>query len=207
MPLADARSLYIPGAWELTPQVFDDTRGLFLETFSARDLAARIGVEFHVAQANVSVSREGTVRGLHFSDVPPGQAKLVTAVTGTVLDVIVDVRVGSPTFGESVSVMLEAEERTAVYLAEGLAHGFLALEPDSTVSYLVSTPYTPEAEHGIDPFDPALGIDWPAVALDGTPLDYVLSDKDRAAPRFAELESVGALPRWDVCAAYLPQRP
>lgn len=204
MPLLETRKLYIPGAWELTPQVFDDARGIFVETFSARDVKNATGIEFQVAQSNLSISREGTLRGLHFSDVPPGQAKIVTAVTGTVLDVIVDIRVGSPTFGESVSVMLEAAEHNAVYLAEGLAHGFLALEPESAVSYLVSSPYNPDAEHGISPFDPQLGIDWPVMALDGTPLDYVLSPKDAEAPSLAELEAAEKLPRWEECRRYLP---
>lgn len=206
MAQLDSRDLHLPGAWELFPAIHDDARGVFLETFSAPRLRDALGIDFRVAQSNLSVSSEGVLRGLHFADVPPGQAKLVTAVTGTVLDVIVDIRTGSPTFGDHVAVTLEAERRNSVYLAEGLAHGFLALEPDCAVSYLVSSPYDPAAEHGIDPFDERLGIDWPVMALDGTALDLVLSDKDRAAPSLAELDAEGALPRWEDCRGYLPRR-
>lgn len=204
MAPVSARSLHVPGAWELTPRLFDDRRGTFLESFSAPALREAIGVDFHVAQQNLSISREGTLRGLHFADVPPGQAKLVTAVTGTVVDVIVDIRLGSPTFGEHVAVTLAAEQRNSVYLAEGLAHGFLALEPESTVSYLVSSPYDPTAEHGIDPFDEKLGIDWPAMALDGSPLEFVLSDKDRDAPSLLDVAAAGNLPSWEECSRLLP---
>ena len=205
MAQLESRSLHVPGAWELFPTIYDDARGIFLETFSAPRLAEAIGVDFRVAQSNLSVSREGALRGLHFADVPPGQAKLVTAVRGTAFDVIVDIRTGSPTYGEVVSVTLDAEQRNSVYLAEGLAHGFLALEPDTAVSYLVSEPYNPGAEHGIDPFDPALGIEWPAMSLDGSVLDYELSDKDRGAPSLEEMASEGRLPAWAEAKKYLPE--
>ncbi|WP_333619436.1 dTDP-4-dehydrorhamnose 3,5-epimerase family protein [Dietzia sp.] len=204
MARIETTDLHIPGAWELFPRIFDDDRGIFLEAFSAPELEAAIGIDFHVAQANLSVSSEGALRGLHFADVPVGQAKVVSAVTGTVLDVIVDIRTGSPTFGDHVAVTLDSVRRNSVYVAEGLAHGFLALEPACAVSYLVSSPYTPGAEHGISPFDETIGVDWPAMALDGTVLDYVLSEKDREAPSLAELESAGALPRWEDCRTYLP---
>lgn len=205
MAQLESRSLHVPGAWELFPTIYDDARGIFLETFSAPRLAEAIGVDFRVAQSNLSVSREGALRGLHFADVPPGQAKLVTAVRGTAFDVIVDIRTGSPTYGEVVSVTLDAEQRNSVYLAEGLAHGFLALEPDTAVSYLVSEPYNPGAEHGIDPFDPALGIEWPAMSLDGSVLDYELSDKDRDAPSLEEMASEGRLPTWAEAKKFLPE--
>lgn len=184
--------------------LFDDQRGTFLEAFSVPALLDAIGVDFRVAQANTSISREGVLRGLHFADVPPGQAKLVTAVVGTVFDVIVDIRLGSPTFGEYVAVTLSAEQHNSVYLAEGLAHGFLALEPEATVSYLVSSPYNPGAEHTIDPFDAKLGIDWPVMAMDGSALDYILSDKDRTAPSLLDVAAAGNLPSWQECSLLLP---
>jgi dTDP-4-dehydrorhamnose 3,5-epimerase len=142
------------------------------------------------------VSRRGVLRGVHFADVPPGQAKYVTCTQGTVLDVVVDIRVGSPTFGQWDSVQLDDETGRAVYVSEGLGHAFLALT-DATVIYLCSAPYTPGREHGVDPFDPALGIAWPS------DVEPVLSPKDAAAPTLAQAEREGLLPSYADCQAYL----
>jgi len=139
------------------------------------------------------VSRRGVLRGVHFADVPPGQAKYVTCVAGAILDVVVDIRVGSPTFGRWEAVRLDDENRRALYVAEGLGHAFLALSESATVVYLCSQPYAPAREHGIHPLDPELGIDWP---LDGEP---VLSAKDAAAPTLAEARAAGLLPGYDAC--------
>ena len=106
------------------------------------------------------MSRRGVIRGIHFADVPPGQAKYVTCVRGAILDVVVDLRAGSPTFGQWVAVRLD-ERRRAVFLAEGLGHAFMALSDQATVLYLCSTPYAPGREHGVHPLDPEIGIDWP----------------------------------------------
>lgn len=188
------RELRVPGAWELTPQMFGDDRGVFLEWFRADDLVDIAGHPLDLQQANCSVSAAGVLRGIHFADVPPGQAKYVTCAKGAVLDVVVDVRVGSPTFGQWDSVLLDDVDRRAIYISEGLGHAFLSLEDDSTVMYLCSTGYAPGREHGIDPLDPAIGIVWPTQGRDGRELTYVLSDKDRDAPSLEQAAASGLLP-------------
>ena len=187
------RALSIAGAWELTPRQFADDRGYFCEWFKTDVLGELIGHRFDLAQANCSVSRRGVLRGIHFADVPPGQAKYVTCATGQVLDVAVDIRVGSPTFGQWDSVLLDANSRNAIYLAEGLGHAFLALTDNATVMYLCSTGYNPAAEHGVHPLDPAIGIAWP------TDIEPILSDKDAAAPSLAQAQAAGQLPDVTVC--------
>lgn len=188
------RELRVPGAWELTPQMFGDDRGVFLEWFRADDLEEIAGHPLDLQQANCSVSAAGVLRGIHFADVPPGQAKYVTCAKGAVLDVVVDVRVGSPTFGQWDSVLLDDIDRRAIYIPEGLGHAFLSLEDDSTVMYLCSTSYAPGREHGIDPLDPQIGIEWPTQDRHGRDLTYVLSDKDRDAPSLAQAAASGLLP-------------
>jgi dTDP-4-dehydrorhamnose 3,5-epimerase len=182
------RQLKVPGALEITPRQFADDRGTFLEWFKDAGFAAAVGHDLYLAQANCSVSRRGVLRGIHYADVPPGQAKYVTCVRGAVLDVAVDIRVGSPTFGAWDSVLLDTVDRRAIYLAEGLGHAFLSLEDESTVVYLCSTAYAPEREHEIHPLDPAIGIAWPE---DVEPL---LSPKDAAAPTLAQARDAGLLP-------------
>jgi len=140
------------------------------------------------------VSRAGSLRGIHFAQVPPGQAKYVTCFVGAVLDVVVDLRTGSPTYGAWDSVVLDDVDRRCVYLPEGLGHAFVALADGSLVSYLVSTGYDPAREHAVDPFDPEIGIEWPTRDRDGRPLELTLSDKDRAAPSLAEVRDRGLLP-------------
>ena len=186
----------VGGAFEVTPVQHGDSRGTFLEWYRFDQLAAAVGHPLELAQANLSVSARDAVRGIHFADVPPGQAKYVTCVAGAVLDVVVDIRVGSPTFGRWESVRLDDEQRRAVYLAEGLGHGLCALSEGATVAYLCSTTYRPGHEHGIHPLDAELGIAWPA----GAPL---LSAKDAAAPSLAEARAAGLLPRFDECSAYV----
>jgi len=188
------RELKIPGAWEITPKQFGDDRGVFLEWFKQSSFTEATGRTLDLAQANCSVSAAGVLRGIHYADVPPGQAKYVMCVSGSVLDVVVDLRVGSPTFGLWDSVLLDTTDRRAIFLSEGLGHAFLALEDNSTLTYLCSTPYTPDREHEIHPFDPEIGIEWPSVGRDGTPLRYELSAKDRAAPTLAEAREAGRLP-------------
>ena len=197
------RELSIAGAWEITPVQHPDPRGVFLEAFKAPVLAEVIGHEFTLAQVNVSVSAAGVLRGVHFADTPPGQAKYVTCSRGAILDVVVDVRIGSPTFGQWDSVVLDDVDRRAMYLSEGLGHAFLSLADDSTVAYFCSTGYNPGAEHGIHPLDPAVGIDWPVVDRGGSPLSVSLSDKDAAAPALAQAHDSGLLPRLEDVDAYL----
>lgn len=185
------RELAIPGAWELTPTQHSDSRGVFFEWFTEAEFTAFAGHRFDLRQANCSVSSAGVLRGLHFAQVPPGQAKYVTCASGAVFDVVVDIRVGSPTYGRWDAVLLDAQDRRTVYLAAGLAHGFLALQDNSTVMYLCSAGYDPQREHTICATDPEIGIDWPGEH----PL--VLSERDAAAPSLAEVRAAGLLPAWE----------
>ncbi|MFD2026057.1 dTDP-4-dehydrorhamnose 3,5-epimerase [Promicromonospora aerolata] len=201
------RELTVPGAFEITPRQFGDPRGLFFEAFKAGPFADAVGHAFDLQQANCSVSAAGVLRGIHFADVPPSQAKYVMCAKGAVLDVVVDIRVGSPTFGTWDAVLLDDVDRRAVYLSEGLGHAFMSLEDDSTVLYLCSSGYAPGREHGIHPLDPELGIEWPTTARDGSPLTPLLSEKDQAAPTLAEATAQGLLPALDAVQKYLtPQR-
>jgi dTDP-4-dehydrorhamnose 3,5-epimerase len=190
------RPLTIEGAFAVTPVQHRDSRGAFLEWYRFDALAAAVGHPLDLAQANMSTSARDVVRGIHFADVPPGQAKYVTCVSGAVLDVVVDIRAGSPTFGAWEAIHLDDEERRAVYLAEGLGHAFCALTEGATVAYLCSSTYRPGHEHGINPLDPELGISWPA----GTPL---LSTKDAQAPSLAAARAAGLLPQYDACCTHI----
>ena len=145
------------------------------------------------------MSSAGVLRGLHFAQLPPSQAKYVTCPHGAVFDVVVDIRVGSPTFGKWDSVLLDDRARRAVYISEGLAHGFVALQDDSTITYLCSAGYNPAREHTIRATDPALGIEWPS--------DHpvVLSDRDAEAPTLDEVRATGLLPTWDEARAFVEE--
>ena len=190
------RSLGIAGAWALEPKVFPDERGSFHEWYRGEEFREATGYDLSLAQANCSVSRRGVLRGVHFSDVPPGQAKYITCVRGAMLDVVVDLRVGSPTFGQWEAVRLDDDSRHALFLAEGLGHAFMALTDEATVVYLSSTGYAPEREHDVHPLDPDLGIAWP----EGIP--PLLSPKDAQAPSLAEAERMGLLPSYETCTAH-----
>ncbi|TDE41337.1 dTDP-4-keto-6-deoxy-D-glucose epimerase [Nonomuraea mesophila] len=184
--------LGIDGAWVHTPRVHTDPRGSFLEAFRAADLPRR----FDVAQVNCSVSGRGVLRGVHFADVPPGQAKYVMCVSGSVLDVVVDLRTGSPTFGRWEACTLDDRARHGLLIAEGLGHAFMALSEQATVVYLCSQPYAPDREHGVHPLDPALAIAWPAG------VEPVLSDKDAEAPSLDEALAGGLLPDHRACREF-----
>jgi dTDP-4-dehydrorhamnose 3,5-epimerase len=192
----EVRPLSIADAFEFTPVLHGDDRGVFLEFFRSDALADAVGHPLVLEQGNCSVSSRGTLRGIHFADVPPSQAKFVTCVAGAGLDVVVDIRVGSPTFGRWDAVRLDAEHRRAVYVAEGLGHAFLALEDGATLLYLCSQGYNPGREHGIHPLDPAIGIAWPDEVA---PL---LSPKDQAAPTLAQAEARGLLPSYEECRRF-----
>ncbi|CAM3081811.1 dTDP-4-dehydrorhamnose 3,5-epimerase [Williamsia muralis] len=195
--------LSIDGAWEITPKKFGDPRGLFMEAFRGDLLAEVIGHPFDLQQANLSVSAAGVLRGVHFADVPPGQAKYVSCPKGAIFDVVVDIRVGSPTFGAWDGALLDDVDRRALYIGEGLGHAFVALEDNSVVTYLCSTGYNPAGEHGINPLDPAIGIEFPTTARDGSDLSFTLSDKDTAAPTLAEAEASGLLPEYTDVIGYI----
>ena len=192
----DVRELAVPGAFEFTPRVFPDDRGLFVCPFLEEDFVKAVGHPLRVAQTNHSKSRRGTIRGIHFADVPPGQGKYVYCPQGALLDVVVDIRVGSPTFGAVDAVRLDPVDFRAVYVAEGIGHAIMALEDDTVISYLCSTGYNPGGEHGLNPLDPALDLPWPK------DIEALLSDKDRAAPGLAAAEEAGLLPSYEDCLAH-----
>ena len=177
--------------------MFPDDRGHFVAPFQGAAFREATGHDLILGQSNHSVSRRGVVRGVHFADTPPGQAKYVYCARGALLDVVVDVRVGSPSFGEHEAVLLESVRGNAVYLSEGLGHAFVALDDDTAMAYLCSTGYRPGAERGIDPLDPALGLPWPSE------LDLVLSEKDRAAPSLAQAREQGLLPSFAACQEWV----
>jgi dTDP-4-dehydrorhamnose 3,5-epimerase len=193
------RELDIPGTWEITPTLHGDSRGLLFEWLADREFTSFAGHRLDVRQANCSVSSAGVLRGLHFAQVPPSQAKYVTCVRGSVFDVVVDIRLGSPTFGQWDSVVLDDTDRRTIYISEGLAHGFLALQDNSTVMYLCSAEYDPRREHTICPTDPTLAIDWPLV--NGAAPS--LSDRDAAAPSFDEVRASGLLPTWEETETFI----
>jgi dTDP-4-dehydrorhamnose 3,5-epimerase len=187
------RELAVHDAYEFTPDVFPDHRGTFVAPFQQSMVDDRLGYPMQLAQINHNVSRRGAIRGVHFTDVPPGQAKYVFCSRGALLDVVVDLRVGSPTFGHWDAVRLDTVHYRAVYLAEGLGHACMALEDGTAMVYLCSTEYQPARDHGISPCDPELGLPWP----DG--LSPVLSDKDAAGPTLAQALASGVLPRYADC--------
>lgn len=191
------RELNIPNSFEITPRQHPDDRGVFLEWYRFDALAEVVGHPLSLAQANTSVSKKGTVRGIHFADIPPSQAKYVTATHGAVMDFVIDIRVGSPTFGQWDSVLLDDVDRRAIYISEGIGHCFVALTEGATVSYLVSATFNAEREHGITPLDAQIGLDFglPAESL-------LLSPKDLAAPTLAETHEAGLLPSWNAAQAF-----
>ena len=187
----DIQPLSIAGAWRVTPRIFDDARGSFAEWFRADHLEAATGYRLNPIQGNISRSSRGVVRGIHYADVPPGQAKYVMPITGSIIDYVVDIRVGSPTFGQWDSVVLESDKHDAVLVEPGLGHAFIALDDLTTVTYLVSDIFRPDREHGINPLDTEIALVFP----DG--IEPVLSEKDTSAPTLAAALAAGSLPKWD----------
>lgn len=190
------RQLAVEGAYEVTPILHADDRGVFLELYRHDVLAAEIGHPLRLAQVNISTSRRGVVRGIHFAEVPPGQAKYVTCTSGSCLDVIVDLRIGSPTFGQWDSVLIDEVDRRAVYIAEGLGHGFCALSDNATITYMCSETYAPAREHAVHALDPDLAITWSFA-------EPLLSPRDAAAPSLALVMELGILPDYSTCRDYL----
>jgi dTDP-4-dehydrorhamnose 3,5-epimerase len=190
-----ARALRIEGAWEFTPRTFGDDRGVFLEWFKADVFEQTVGQPLTIAQANQSVSSRGVLRGIHSATIPPGQAKYVYCPKGAVLDVVIDIRAGSPTFGEWDAVQLDDHDRRAVYISEGLGHAFMSLADGSAVTYLCSTGYNPDHEFGTQPLDAELALPWPA------DVQPILSAKDADAPTLREAEQRGILPNYADCIA------
>lgn len=191
-----ARPLAVDGAFEFTPHAFPDTRGRFLSPFQEPAFTEATGYRrFPVAQTNHSHSRRGVLRGVHFTTTPPGQAKYVYCPYGRALDMIVDLRVGSPTFGRRDSVLLEPQRFCALYLPVGVGHAFLGLAEHTMMTYLVTSSYAPERELALNPLDPELGLPLP------TESELLLSERDTAAPTLAEAVEAGILPRYADCQA------
>jgi len=195
----EIRELAVPDSYLVDLVPHGDSRGRFTEWYRADVLSAALGHPLTLAQANHSVSARGALRGVHFAQVPPGQAKYVYCPAGKLLDVVVDLRVGSPTFGVHDAVVLDSEQPRALYLAEGLGHAFLSLADGTSLTYLVSTGYDPGREFTVSPLDPELGLPWP------DDVELELSDRDRAAPTLAEARDRGLLPTTDQCAARYAQ--
>jgi dTDP-4-dehydrorhamnose 3,5-epimerase len=174
----------IPGVLLLTPRYFNDARGYFVETYNVR-AACDVGLTAEFVQDNQALSlRRGTVRALHFQVPPRVQAKLVRVLRGSIFDVAVDLRAGSPSYGRWFAATLTAEGGEQIFVPRGFAHGYCTLEDDTEVAYKVDDYYAPECERGLAWDDPALDIDWPIL-----PADAVLSDKDRKLPPFADFPS------------------
>ncbi|MEV5431943.1 dTDP-4-dehydrorhamnose 3,5-epimerase family protein [Streptomyces sp. NPDC052701] len=190
------REMAVPDAYHVTPLKHRDARGCFYESFRHGRLAEEIGRPVPVAQVNYSVSRRGVLRGLHGTLLPPGQAKVVSVVRGAVLDIVVDLRVGSPAYGAHEANWLDAESGEALFVAEGLVHGFLALTDDTCVSYLCSTEFVPGTQLDIDPLDAELDLPW---GLSEAPL---MSQKDASAISVREARRAGLLPRYEDCLAH-----
>ena len=182
--MLEVRPLGLDGVLEIRPQRFADDRGFFSEVWSERAFAAA-GLDCRFVQDNHSLSRDvGVLRGLHFQAPPLAQAKLVRVTRGAVFDVAVDIRSGSPTRGQWVGARLSAAEWNQMLIPIGFAHGFLALEPDTEVQYKVTAPYSRDHDRAIRFDDPAIGVEWP---MEREAL--ILSDKDRAAPLLADIDT------------------
>lgn len=172
----------IEGVLIIEPQVFGDERGYFFESFNAERFLAQTGVEVTFVQDNESRSKRGVLRGLHFQRAPHAQAKLVRVVRGRVLDVAVDIRPESPTFGKYVATELSGESHRQMFIPKGFAHGYVVLEDDTVFQYKCDEFYHPESEDGIAWNDPQIGIDW------GIPeSELILSEKDKNRPLLSEL--------------------
>ena len=181
--MIEVRELELAGVYEITPQLFGDDRGFFSETYSATGLAA-VGIDMTFVQDNHSLSRKaGVLRGLHYQLPPFAQDKLVRVTSGAILDVAVDIRKSSPTFGRWLALEVSAKRWNQILVPKGFAHGFVTLIPDTEVIYKVTERYAPECDRSIRFDDPAIGIDWRISAADVT-----LSDKDRNAPLLADAE-------------------
>jgi dTDP-4-dehydrorhamnose 3,5-epimerase len=182
--------LGIEGVWVAESSVWSDDRGFFREWFKSEDVKNATGREFGIEQANISLSSRGTLRGIHYSIAPRGQAKWITCVAGSIKDVIVDIRPESKTFGQWIEAELTSNSGKAVFISEGLGHGFVALEDNTAVAYLVSTPFSPTDEFEINPLDEQIGINW---GMDLSELK--ISDKDKKAPTLVERLTEGKLPK------------
>jgi dTDP-4-dehydrorhamnose 3,5-epimerase len=181
--------LKIKGVWLAESPVWRDDRGFFREWFKGEEIKNVTGRDFEVEQANISLSSTGALRGIHYSTAPQGQAKWITCVSGSIQDVIIDIRPNSPTFGKWIDVELSGDFGNAIFISEGLGHAFLALQDNTSVAYLASSPFSPTNEFEINPLDERIGIKW------GMDLSLLkISEKDKNAPNLSERLKNGELP-------------
>ncbi|PSL05978.1 epimerase EvaD [Haloactinopolyspora alba] len=189
------RTLAVQGALEFTPDVFADGRGLFVSPFQGTAFTEATGVSLPVVQTNHSQSRRGVVRGVHFTATPPGCAKYVYCARGRALDIVVDIRIGSPTFGQWDTVLMDQVDFRTMYFPVGLGHAFVALEDDTVMSYMITSEYVPSNELAVSVVDPELDLPIPA---DVTP---IFSERDRVAMTLTEAAERGVLPEYSQCLA------
>ncbi len=187
------QELSIRGAYLSKHKVFPDERGLFREWFKAEEISSIEG-NFSVQQANYSKSKKSVIRGIHYSIAPQGQSKIVTCVSGSITDLLVDLRVGSPTYLKVEQIRLSDDSGDVIYIPTGVGHGFIVESDSASVAYLTSSIYAPDYEKAICPTDPALGITW---SLQQGELG-IISQADRSAPTFTQAESSGNLPIYRV---------
>lgn len=190
------RPLAVEGAVEFSPPVHGDARGVFVSPYQEPAFVEAVGHPLAVVQTNQNRSSAGVVRGVHYVADPPGQEKFVHCVRGRALDIVVDLREGSPTFGRWDSVEMDDRSFRALYFPAGTGHAFLALADDTVMSYLVTTNYDPDLERTVHPLDPDLALPWPSG------IEPVLSAKDADAPSFAHARDAGLLPDWEACRAW-----
>jgi dTDP-4-dehydrorhamnose 3,5-epimerase len=183
----EIRELDIQGLWIIKFPIYTDSRGDFREWFKASDIESQVGKSFETLQANISSSKKGALRGIHFSLAPGGQGKLITCATGSIWDVVVDLRVNYPTFKRWVVTPLDSASGESLYVSDGLGHGFVSMSENSKIVYLLTGPYSKEDEYEVNPFDPEIGIKWPIE-------NPILSTKDSQAPSLLTLQRDGKLP-------------
>jgi len=187
----NVKKLEIDGCFVLEHKVFPDQRGLFKEWFKA-EATRKLAPSFEVEQANLSVSKRGVIRGIHYSMAPKGQSKLVSCAQGGITDVLVDLRKGSPTYLKVEYVQLSESSGNTVFIASGIGHGFIVETESAAVAYLTSSAYAPQFEKAICPTDPDLAINWPLT--DGA--GYVISPADASAPTLSQADAAGDLPKY-----------
>ena len=183
------KEIAFKSVWVANLDVFPDTRGCFYEFYSESEKFVNPPIRFKPQQSNMSLSKKGALRGIHFSLAPVGQIKWLTCVSGSILDCVIDLREGSPTFGRHHLIRISAAEPQALLIDSGIGHAFLSLEENTIVNYLLSSPYDPTFEVGVNPLDETLGIDWPTNNL-------ILSDKDRSAMSLTDAGLLRKLPRF-----------
>lgn len=195
------QELSISGLWLVEPEIHSDDRGIFCESFVSSTFNEYVGRTFATSQVNTSISHKGAVRGIHYAQLPPSQAKYITCTHGKIWDVVVDIREGSPTFGSYEEIVLDAGKCMSLYVAEGLGHLFVSLEDDSRVMYLTSTTYNPQNEYGINPYDTDIAIDFDKHLHNFgiTQEDHILSTKDAHAPSLRDLRRSQLLPQYEDC--------